>query len=380
MVEYAFENIERKVHALISSGGSVKDPDSACEEICFECERVKRVFVNELFRSKGKERLRRFFSVHQCGLVDMLDLLEKGRHTSAAEGTLKVISEHMADVLMFIRQSISEHFNVNVRLPKYLAEQYRRDEHRIIKDITDRFSGEGEKIKALAELVVEDIRSIPEQRRITFGMWDYISVLNQRLMSVCTSPDPVLLRQDIFKVLMQTNFNSARFFTYFTEHVDEVALRCETTSEKVVQLTYFVKICMQGCCTPGLSLDPSLPPITMQLISWITSEIDYLKTKQQFAIGSSLKEDGYRIDFKINLDLSVASLACLIRTFSEAGVIQNSNTSELIRFLSRFVRTKKSEAISYESFRIKYYNVESGTKDAVKKMLQSMLQHMNRDQ
>ena len=78
-------------------------------------------------------------------------------------------------------------------------------------------------------------------------------------------------------------------------------------------------------------------------------------------------------EFKLNFDISVSHLAFLFRAFIEAGVIQNKNTSELIRFLSKYVKTKKQESISFESFRIKYYSVESGTKDAVKKTLQSVL-------
>jgi hypothetical protein len=84
-------------------------------------------------------------------------------------------------------------------------------------------------------------------------------------------------------------------------------------------------------------------------------------------------------DFKLNFNLSVSHLAFLFKAFIETGVIQNKNTSELIRFLTKFVKTKKSEAVSYESFRIKFYNAETGTKDAVKKTLQLLLNYMNKN-
>jgi hypothetical protein len=84
-------------------------------------------------------------------------------------------------------------------------------------------------------------------------------------------------------------------------------------------------------------------------------------------------------DFKLNFDLSVSMLAYMFRAFTETGVIQNKNASELIRFLTKYAKTKRSESISYESFRIKYYSVESGTKDAVKKMLQSIINFINKN-
>ncbi|MBA4056153.1 MAG: hypothetical protein C0490_15670, partial [Marivirga sp.] len=108
-------------------------------------------------------------------------------------------------------------------------------------------------------------------------------------------------------------------------------------------------------------------------------ELDYLKQKQLLQIASPLKGEGVINDFKLNFDLSVSHLAYLFKSFTETGVIQNKNTSELIRFLTKFVKTKKSEAVSYESFRIKYYNAESGTKDAVKKTLQLLINYMNKN-
>lgn len=90
-------------------------------------------------------------------------------------------------------------------------------------------------------------------------------------------------------------------------------------------------------------------------------------------------EEGPEKDFKVNFDLSVSQLAYLFKALIETGVIRNKNTSQLIRFLVKFVKTKKSESVSYDSFRMKFYNPESGTKDAVKKVLGSLLQYMSKN-
>jgi hypothetical protein len=118
-------------------------------------------------------------------------------------------------------------------------------------------------------------------------------------------------------------------------------------------------------------------PISIQVSEWLSQEVMYLKAKQQL-LPTVSAEEITPSDFKLNFDLSVTHLAFLFRAFIESGVIQNKNTSELIRFLSKYVKTKKSESISSESFRIKYYSVESGTKDAVKKTLQSVLNYISR--
>jgi hypothetical protein len=132
-------------------------------------------------------------------------------------------------------------------------------------------------------------------------------------------------------------------------------------------------------CELHLPFNNEASSIQKQLLEWIAQELDYLKHKQQLQMTPSSKGEGLVNDFKLNFDLSVSHLAYLFKSFTETGVIQNKNTSELIRFLTKFVKTKKSEAVSYESFRIKYYNAESGTKDAVKKTLQSLINYMNKN-
>ena len=75
--------------------------------------------------------------------------------------------------------------------------------------------------------------------------------------------------------------------------------------------------------------------------------------------------------------MSVSQFALLTRSFVESGVIQNKNIAELIRFLARFVKTKRSGTISPESLRIKYYDVETSTRDAVKNLLHTAIGYIN---
>ena len=140
-----------------------------------------------------------------------------------------------------------------------------------------------------------------------------------------------------------------------------------------------MKFANQETCVSHLSFDNDGVPINIRLADWIIQEVQYLKHKQQLSPISLNAEDAVPTDFKLNFDLSVSMLAYLVRAFTETGVIQNKNASEVIRFLTKYAKTKRSESISYESFRIKYYSVESGTKDAAKKILQSVLNFMNKN-
>ena len=84
-----------------------------------------------------------------------------------------------------------------------------------------------------------------------------------------------------------------------------------------------------------------------------------------------------KTEFKLEFNMSVSQFAYFIKAFVESGVIQNKNTSELMRFLSKFVKSRRSESIGYESFRAKYYNVENSTKDSVKNLLHTTIGYIN---
>jgi hypothetical protein len=68
----------------------------------------------------------------------------------------------------------------------------------------------------------------------------------------------------------------------------------------------------------------------------------------------------------------------LIRLFLETKIIQNNNLTQVLTFKVKFSITKRAETISYGSLRAKFYNVESGTREAVKNMLLTMIRHIEK--
>ena len=75
---------------------------------------------------------------------------------------------------------------------------------------------------------------------------------------------------------------------------------------------------------------------------------------------------------RVALDLSVAKLGCLFRAFIEVTKA-SVNVSAIARVLSMVVITKRSDQISVGNFRLKYYEIESSTKQAVIELLSKMI-------
>ena len=114
----------------------------------------------------------------------------------------------------------------------------------------------------------------------------------------------------------------------------------------------------------------NLPSIKQQLLNWIEEETKFQKKKMTLApvipqlLAASDKG-------KINSGLSVAQIAYFCSLLMQSGIIQDDNVSELLRVVCENFKTSKSENISHESLRQKYYSVEYATVEAVhEKLLQ----------
>lgn len=205
-----------------------------------------------------------------------------------------------------------------------------------------------------------------------------MEMLVESMTGLFKNGDVEFLEDKIQSLLNSINFNSTDYFKHYVARIQNQIAELGSDAERLEKLAFHYKIINQVQPIGGQVYDPNSKGIKIQLTEWISEEVQFLERKRDLTTASHIAEKEFtRKDFKLEFDMSVSQFAFFIKAFIETGVIQNKNISELIRFLARFVKTKRSENISYESFRIKYYNVESGTKDAVKNSLHSAIGFIN---
>lgn len=376
---YEFENIESQIGkalALVSANKfKEEESESVLDSISLECERIKKAFKQLVLSAEEEKRVRRYCYVHQeflTGLIDEIDHSGK-RKASVWLTNVKTLLVNLLDTF---KDQFPEFFNYNAKIPGFLKESS-------LSELTESADSLKAKFAAtsldplLSNLVANSFRDFEV---LSYQKVDYLRYLQQRLSRLDTSiNDADLLRQDFCKVMINCNYNAEGFFEYYTEFIKKALINCETLSDRIDLVSWFLKKCYQEQSLQEIHFAPHLPPIHVRLGEWLSHELDYYRQKRQLLASHGLREDGLDKDFKLNFDISVSQLAYLFKALVETEVIRNKNISQLIRFLVKFVKTKKSESVSYESFRIKFYNPESGTKDAVKKTLQSLLQYVNRN-
>jgi hypothetical protein len=187
------------------------------------------------------------------------------------------------------------------------------------------------------------------------------------------------LEEEIRSLFIELNFNSNLIRHHFIQYFKSDLQSVESVTGQIERIACHLKHVNQVHVRPefvDIDYDVTLKET---LAAWLYEELQFMNRKDQMTMESRSVKDGLRSDFKIDFDMSVSQVACFIKTLVEAGIIQNKNVSELIRFLARCVKTKRSENVSHESFRMKYYNVESNTKDAVKNLFHSAIGQINRN-
>jgi hypothetical protein len=374
-VAYELEIIESKITESISLAASENlhfDVPVFLQELDIECSKVKRAFRHQVVSFENERLVKRYFHFHQESLIDLLDTIHSEAHSDQC--VLQSILDRLAGLLNYLEEHFPDYFNKDMKMPSVNLRKVRSE----LQDFSNVWSAKFMNTNvdpALTALMKQCLES--HIAHLTFRQFYYFKLLrlNVESIEVTDSSKPQTL--DVIKVLMHCNFNSEQFYTYVLKYITSSVASTNTLTEQLDRLTYYLKFSNQELSNHAIAYHNQHTPISIQVSEWLSQEVMYLKNKQQL-LPTVSAEEITPSDFKLNFDLPVTHLAFLFRAFIECGVIQNKNTSELIRFLSKYVKTKKSESISSESFRIKYYSVESGTKDAVKKTLQSVLNYISR--
>ncbi len=371
-VAYELEDIESKITeniSLAASGDLTFDVPEFFRQLDQECSKVKRAFRQQVVSFENERLVKRYFHFHQESLIDLIDTLSTEQQLK--HPFLQSILDRLAGLLNYLEEHFPDYFNQDMKMPVIYGPTIRKelDEFRAL--LLERFRDTATDVSLIDLLKASLDVYLNTKGSLTFRQFYYLKLLRLNIEGIEVS-GPEFATIDLIRVLMHCNFNSESFYAYVLKYMSHSIEVAESLGDRLELLIFYLKFANQEASNHAIAFNHQYPPISVQVADWLSQEVMYLKTKQQLMSVASA-EDIVPSEFRLQFNLSVSQLALLFRAFIETGVIQNKNTSELLRFLAKYVKTKRSENISYESFRIKYYSIEAGTKDAVKKTLQSML-------
>jgi len=185
---------------------------------------------------------------------------------------------------------------------------------------------------------------------------------------------------EIFNLMIYLNFNAYHFLTYSTKLICNEIQNLSSLTAQLEHLSYWIKRINQLQVKPGFAFKCNRNSIHDQLSTWLVEELHFVEKKKQLTLmippaDSAAAKD----DFKVITILSVQQLAYTIRIFKEAGIITNSNQSELMRFFSKHFSSARNENVSPASLRVKYYNLEESTINSIQEVLSLLTTQTRKD-
>jgi hypothetical protein len=390
-LEYEFKNIESLIGSAIdSSTKSNKAFDEQFAQIrnavAVECDRIKKSFALCVWELKNSQQRTHYVEYHQHRLIILIDELfgvskggkDKPRFNSRISSEAFFIYDQLEDILDLMQNELSEYFSLDAKMPDpHKAKVLKRIQEKQ-EEIQALMNG---KENALMGICCNHIKAflIGREHKTTYRKVHYMEKLVESIGILLKTEGAELPAEDEFQALLiSMDFNSIEYFNYHIGHIQNQLAELDSDAERLENLAFYYKVINQIRSTYDLVYDSGSKGIRTQLSEWISEEVQFLERKRNLTSTSKVAENDFgKKDFKLEFDMSVSQFAFFIKAFIETGVIQNKNISEVIRFLAKFVKTKRSENISYESFRIKYYNVEDNTKNAVKNTLHNSIGYIN---
>ncbi|MDZ7646005.1 MAG: hypothetical protein U5K54_01845 [Cytophagales bacterium] len=386
-VRYELQELEK----LISSGDQTihdeKQHIALRDAVKKEIERIKQTFVHEVFTFEDERHLERYIQYHQQALIRLMDkaalfISSENPVDQRRKKFYEVFYPGLEELLLFIERHFTKYFDQDAKAPEGYIDMARKDARTNIRKLQKAFSAkeaDQRVIDLLLHILKKIVESKPDQG-ITYRKVLYAKEVQKELFRLMERETKIQDWDDELRQIMYyLNYNSVKVLTYHAHYISSLLDQSETRAEKIEKLSFVLKKINQSQVKPGIRYNQNGTTLKDQLNIYITEEIDYQERLQQLSNSSPDRSpDSFLPGFKLKFEASVSQLAYLLKIFIETKVILNNNLSQVLHFLVKYVITKRSETISYGSFRSKFYTVETGTKESVRSMLISMIQYIDR--
>ncbi|MEP2669065.1 MAG: hypothetical protein ABJH04_08725 [Cyclobacteriaceae bacterium] len=376
-LKYELKELEQMVPTKMRST-AIKKP------VRNEIDRIKETLIHDVFAIEDENHLRRYVQYHQQALIRLMDMATLSLNNGKGhKDDYKVYYEGVGGLLLFVEQHFAKYFDLDAKAPEdYISEartEFRKSISKLQQLLEVKKANSG--LVKLILHVFQRITSSYTDGEITYRRVMYARELQKCLFRLLDCDYEIEdVDEELRQIIYYLNYNSVKVLTYHARFITQRLEESETRAEKLEQLSLMLKKVNQAQVKPGICYSQQGGMLKDQLCAYISEEIVYQEKLQQLFGGTSNGTDDSTLDrFKLKLDVSVMQLAYLLKVLLETKIILNSNLSQILHFLVKFVVTKRCDVISYGSFRSKFYSVETGTKESVRNMLLSMIRYIERN-
>jgi hypothetical protein len=307
----------------------------------------------------------------------LIDVMAKKLYTPASLITLlNTLQNNLDSVFKYLRDNFYSYFNkaqlMPVRLQRIDAVEL-KEQIEIIACHFNTLTLD----TALVQIAFQPLYGyVNGEYRISFKTLDYYKEYLTDIQSLLHSIQHTDMTTGFSEFLIKRNFNDAAFIQYYIQNILYLNELDETIQERLDKYAAYLKKVNQWNVHITIALHPNLKSAQWQIQNWLEEEIFYLKKilAEQVAAAAIHPVNPMKLDTKINLSISVAVLAFLLKLLLSAGIIINKNQSDVLRFFAAYFRTARQENIAYKSLHNQFDSPRLGTFNIAKEILKKLLQ------
>lgn len=379
---------------LNQSNGTTQMIRDWMNEAAEECKNIGRHLLRKDLQITNKNELKQLVQRYQARiryLMDTLQAYKKSTPNYSLHNLYDCVIKELEELIVLIQQHYPEYFNMSDKIPAHDWQQCLPTLRQQVRLIKQHFTSaiDNSLLQILMIPLCQFIGYRPAAKP-SYSELEYMKALIKKLVFFRLSPTDKPNTERIMQLLLEYNFNTSEFITYYTHHllVKTDALASET--QKFHFLAFCRKELLQLQKRPCLALLPEMPSVQEQLVDWVNQEIDFLD-KQQYRTGVQQYRTGVpcfppapipptglftknRELEKFKTSFSVAELALFIRCLQESKLIEFKDRRTFIKIISQHFTTVGTEkkGISWASMDSKYSAIEQDTIKMLRKKIRDI--------
>jgi hypothetical protein len=340
---------------------------------------IKKINKERVFKLKSKKRIEQYIHRKQYALENLAHkLIKEINPINSSElyqfsnnydkiDCLKISYIYLEKLLRFIEKEFRNYLNVDIKIPYRSTFVKEFEITNKLNEVKSRLleSNINDNLLKLTFEPLLKIETINIKEKLTYYEFNYCSEFILTLHKQINSENNS--EETIKDCLFDLNFNSLQFFKYLTVEVLQELETQENNIKKIDILYRFLKNYNQKQSRNAIKYKSNLPSLKEQIIGWLEEEVEYLTKKVKLEANQNIANDEEKIKFLTGL--SVAQLSYFFGLLMETGIIKHKNQTDVFRFISENFKTNNTEKISVDSIKVKYYNVESTTKNALREKI-----------
>ncbi len=351
-----------------------------------ENKKIKEINKEKIYKLKSKNKIEQYIHRKQYALENLAKRLIKEinpvnssslyqiSNKYSRTDCLKITYISLEKLHRFIEKEYRNYLNVNSQIPYrsiFVKEFELSKKLKVVKSRLLESNVNDQLLQLLYDPLLK-IGKINIQEKLTYYEFNYCSEFILVLHDLFESK--IITNDVITECLFDLNFNTLQFLNHLTSCIVQELEIQENDIQKIDILYRMLKTNNQMHCRSFIKYKANLPSIKEQIIIWIEEEIEYLTKKIKLEGNQISLIAGNEEKVKISTGLSVAQLSGFFRLLEETDIITHKNHTGIFRFMAENIKTNKTDKISIDSIKQKFYNMETSTKEVLKQKIIRMLE------